>query len=518
MVTEGAAVFVQIDRALSDAQREVERERAEASRLDAQLRELVASRGEALDELARHYLPDVTRPQIEQTFVEVRGDLLAILRDKEQRRQEIEDQLVAGREQARKVESELEAVTARLNEKVKQREDLEARVTDALKEDAEFHRLSKAVVEAEQALHRNEQRVEAIRAEAAEKLPAFERSPLFRYLYGRGYGTASYQSYGLIARLDHWVARLIDFPRARQGYEFLRRVPPLVEEEVARRRKPFDELMRQVEAIQRRYAEEAGLTKVLDEGQQLGAARDRLVAELEQARARVLQLDRTKSEWSRDQLAYYHKAIDKFKGFLDRAEQRLLEQKARQTPEPKDDNLVAQLAQVGQSMKALDRKVAEQLDRRGDAERLRDGLNRLAQRFREANYDSDRSYFPADLDTNDLIEQCRSGRISPDQIWDELHRSQRFRPHPVERIPPGWPPSRGVPASSIDFPEIINSPAARILVGALGQVVGAAMRESASRGVQRRVETWSMPSTPSAPPAPPPPAASGGGFTSGEGF
>ncbi len=80
--------------------------------------------------------------------------------------------------------------------------------------------------------------------EAAEKLPQYDRSRLFRYLHDRGFGTSEYQAAGWVKSLDRWVADLIDFPNARNGYEFLKKAPGLVAAEVARRRDQFAELRR----------------------------------------------------------------------------------------------------------------------------------------------------------------------------------------------------------------------------------------------------------------------------------
>jgi chromosome segregation ATPase len=517
MVTEGRAVFEQIDRARHAAGQEVERGRAEAARLEGQLRELVATRGTTLVELARHYLPEISRPNVERSFAEVRDELTAILAQKEQKARELHESLGASNEEAARTNAELDGVTDRLNEKVRRREELEARVADELKADPEFQRLSKAALEAEQILHRNEQRVEEIRREAAEKLPAFDASRLFRYLYDRGYATPQYRAHGLIARLDRWVARLIDFPRARKGYEYLRRVPAMVEDEVRRRRQPFDELMQQVEAIQEARADAVGLTAVLEEGLRLGEARDRLVQELARTREESGVLERSLADLGRQRNAYYERAIETLKGFMERAEARVLEQRARQSPEPQDDALVSQIVEVGRSIADLNARLGELALGRQAAEQGHRELEDLARRYRQANFDSERSFFDGDLDVSALIDGCSRGQVGADAAWDRLRRAQRFRPHWVEPAPAPAPIPRipGLPPGSMHVPDAAWLPAGRILIGALGEIVGAAMRDSANRGVRRRAETWSMPS-PGPPPAPSPPSS--GGFTSGEGF
>ena len=77
--------------------------------------------------------------------------------------------------------------------------------------------------------------------------------------------------------IDAWVARLIDFGNARQGYEFLKKTPKLVADEVIRRRELFTKLMQQVEALEHAEADKIGLISVLKDGEALGARRDALV-------------------------------------------------------------------------------------------------------------------------------------------------------------------------------------------------------------------------------------------------
>ena len=86
---------------------------------------------------------------------------------------------------------------------------------------------------------------------------------MFQYLYRRGYGTSDYAARGTIRSLDKWVSDLIDFPKARYGYDYLKTTLKLMAEEVARRQAEFRKQMEQVEAIEDRYQDEVGLTQVM---------------------------------------------------------------------------------------------------------------------------------------------------------------------------------------------------------------------------------------------------------------
>ena len=93
MPTEGTDVMAALQADLEAAGSDLTECRKVASQLDGQLRELLSQRGENLVQLARIYLPQISRPAIEQTFQAVRGDLLGILARKDARQSELKTQL-----------------------------------------------------------------------------------------------------------------------------------------------------------------------------------------------------------------------------------------------------------------------------------------------------------------------------------------------------------------------------------------------------------------------------------------
>ena len=75
----GVKVYEYLQSEVNAARREVDQFAADLKRLDAEMDELVAHRGEALEELAEHYLPTITPQGVEATFAEVRDELRAVL-------------------------------------------------------------------------------------------------------------------------------------------------------------------------------------------------------------------------------------------------------------------------------------------------------------------------------------------------------------------------------------------------------------------------------------------------------
>jgi hypothetical protein len=512
MPTEGTELFEALQAELRAAGNEVDQCQSDVQALEGQTRELLDLRGKALLDLAEHFLPTISRPAIAATFEGIRADLLAILARKEKRQKELEAENSTCTEDTHHREAEIDDVTKRLNVKVAERERLEVQVADVLKQNADFQERSKLAIQAEERLHQNEQRVTQMQQEAAEKLPHYEQSRLFRYLYERGYGTPEYNCRGLILELDRWVARSIRFNEARAGYDFLKKTPELVAAEVDRRRTQFNELMHQVEAIEHAESDKAGLTAVLKEGEELGDRRDALVQELEQLRQKAQRLKDEMSGLDQQQNAFYKEALERFSSFLGKTRMALLEQRARQSPEPDDDAIVSQIGALDRQLDELKPRLASLADHRRAADRVREGFDQIVRRYRRSNFDSRRSFFDDRLKPRRSLEAFRSGEIDAESLWSALRSSQQFRPHWVE-------------TTTGSAGDMMASPTGRVILGAFFDLANQAMRDAAVRGVQRRNEfpfpgpmSFPMPRSmpmPSPRSAPPP---SEGSFTSGAGF
>ncbi|MDP3316786.1 MAG: hypothetical protein Q8M47_12080, partial [Devosia sp.] len=67
-----------------------------------------------------------------------------------------------------------------------------------------------------------------------QKGKPYRDDPLFMYLWERGFGTRNYRQTNLIQTLDAWVARLVDFPKARVNFAMLNEIPMRLREHAER--------------------------------------------------------------------------------------------------------------------------------------------------------------------------------------------------------------------------------------------------------------------------------------------
>lgn len=472
---------------------------SEINRLDEAANDLVERRGQAFLELAEHYLPAVTQQTVSQAFEEIRSELMEVLLRKQRHERELQKTIESDEAESRQLDEELQRVTTALNEKVAQREELEKEVVKRLEGDAEFQRLSTEALTAEKELNRNEERVEDIKNEAAEKLPSFEKSRLFQYLHKRGYGTSGYTKEGLTKRLDGWVAGLINYHRARRSYEFLRVTPELIANEVGRRRDQFNGLMELVEACEDRHADAVGLTAVMREGQELGRKRDGLIADIgkqedltEKHRQELSTLETCDNQ-------YYEQAVGRMKEFLSTLESRRLERATRATPEPEDDQIAAELSWLGEELDKTRRRSAELVGEQRIWKKRGAEIHDIWQRFRRADFDSGRSFFHPEFEIEVYLQQFSEGKLSHGELWSMIKAAQQFAPPWYENDRPGG--RRYEP----DF--------SYVLLHVLADIAGHALRHVAERGLERRSKLRKMfRSSHGRPPFP------DGGFTRGRGF
>ena len=425
---EGTDIIARLQQAARQLSAEAERSAGERASLESRVQQLVQQRGDAVVELARHYLPDLQSQTIESSFSEIRQELSGVLAQRDAAAR----QLAASAEQAQiqldQLRNQLKNVTDKLNEFVRQREALEATVAAELAKQPKFSEFSRLAEAARGALQRDRARVLELKQMAQEKLPAYQRSALFQYLVRRRYGTPDYRSRGLIRSLDRWVAGLVDYAQARHGYDFLCRAPEVLANELQARQQEFDALVVKMQAIENELAQTTGLAKVREQGTECGRQRDALVAETKTRQDALHAIQAELQQLSSGQNKFYQAALERMQRFLGQAKTSVLEAHARQTPEPEDDRIVALIASSTSETEPLRTKLeALTSEQRTAAARVRD-LQALIGRYQKANYDSTRSYFQDPFDFDALLAGFSSGQAKDEDLWQALRERQRFRP------------------------------------------------------------------------------------------
>lgn len=434
--------------------------------------ELDQQRDDALVRLAEHYLPELSPDAIDETWSELRSSITLVLRRKEDHASQTKLRLDDLTNERNESEQRLIDLNTQLDEAIESREKIVGQIETTLRDDAKFAELSDRAAMAEVALERAEANLDEIDQDAARKLPSYDASTLFRYLYDRGYGTSKYSSRGMTRQFDRMLARYIDFSHAKKGYEFLLRTPGHMREIIAEDRDALETVMQELERRRDEIADSHGLVDASKLCSKLEKERDALLKKLEDF------LERTKSvqaEWREledPRGTYYQEAIGQFREMLSAMSSRDLKRRAEKTRDITDDQIVARLLGVESDIEQMDRSARSRQSAVKDDYVFLEDLGKLIQRFRAAQFDSARSQFVDSFNLDGEIQDARD-EVDIDRLWKRLRKAQRWG---------SWGGSQSSRNRS--------NPLTHVLINAMGQAAGGTLSEHAKRAGKRRESSW----------------------------
>ena len=468
MPISGPTAHQQLMDGYANAQKTLEAARESIGATKEQRDQLDDTRAEALVDLAEHYLPELTRDAIRTTWVEIRSTVVQIMERKEDHRSQLRQSLDRLNLNRDREEQTLAEITSQLDAALEEQGSIADEVETILRQDQEFVALSDRAAVAEAALERAEANLNEIEQDAAKKLPAYDNSKLFRYLYDQGFGTSTYPKRGFTRRMDRSIAKLIDFKKAKQGYEFLRTTPEQMRKVIAGDRQSFDTVMQELERRRDQIAAEKGLPEKIQAAEEERARHVAQVKTLDELREKTESLEHELTDLENTRGPYYREAITVFRQMLDRADTRDLARRARSTAEITDDQIVAQLSGVQSDIEHLHDAARRRRDDIREHQEYLDALGRMIQQFRASEFNSSRSQFVGSLD---LVEELYRGRDARDvdELWEKIRQSQRWGPTAVEQLT-----------------KVATHPLTQILINAMAHAAGGALENHARRAGYRR--------------------------------
>lgn len=427
---DGSRVLAELRSTATGARRDADAAEAVAARVRDHAAALQRERMQTLQELALQQLPELTPATAGATLPELANEIADFERQRQQRGVQLQARLA---ELERTMTARTEALgteTTAVDRLAAQRDELSANVAARLAADPEYPPLAERATQAEVRLARDVARQQETTAEAKKKLPPYESSRLFQYLWRRQHGTPEYASRGFVARMDRRLAEFIGYTKAAASYRFLQTTPKLVQLEVERRTEEVASLRARLAAMEDALEAELGVTALQAQIDTQVAEREKHVAEIERLRAEIAGVHQAMRDETGSRGKFHELALQRLTAFLTRAEAAALERHAASTPDPADDRLVAALRMcTGELAKvAAEAGPLEQNARRLDA--IADGLEELQVRFRRAEYDAGRSEFDG-RDLDGLLRDARSGGLPAEDLWRALVARQRFRSVPV---------------------------------------------------------------------------------------
>tara|TARA_R110002049_G_scaffold4601_5_gene32437 strand:- start:623968 stop:625449 length:1482 start_codon:yes stop_codon:yes gene_type:complete len=468
MPISGPVVHRQLMDSFKQGQARLEQVRGQTSDTHELREELDDSRGDALVRLAEYYLPELTREAISNTWTEVRNGVSQVLLRKEDHRRHLHETLSDVNSRRGAADESLVTITRQLDEAVGDQQQVAKQVETQLQNDKDFVTLADRAAVAEAALERAEANLAEIEQDSTHKLPGFQQSALFQYLYDRGFGTPQYTKRGFTRRMDRWLAKYIDYRKARESYEFLRKTPEQMRTIIAEDRTALDTVMDELERKRDTIAEQLGLPEKVKISTELLEQRDEMLVKLDELGKETQHVEHELSELEQTRGPYYREAIQLFREMLDRVDSRDLEQRARATREMTDDQIVARLQGVEAEIDQLDDAAQHRRSQIDQMQRMLDALGRLIQRFRTAGYDSSRAQFVGSLDVVEGLRRAQSEHEVED-LWQTIRQAHSWGPTTMDKIT-----------------QVATHPMTQVLINAMAHAAAGAMSDHARRAGHRR--------------------------------
>ena len=286
------------------------------------LRRLADRNTDAFVELARHYLPELTRRQLPQTWSEVRGRIEDILLVKEDRERQLQNELSA----TQRMINQLSAQCGQIEEELKHAKLVLSCKTGNFRK---MMREDPAIVACQESIEQVDEEIECAiaalehaKSEAIKKVPDYEQCHLFQYLENQKYGTPEYSGSLIERQWDRWVAKLIKYSEARKSYRHLVQTPKVIHDLIQKKQRAYQNLLQQLRDSRENAKAKYG---VQEEEKRWEAVRNRFnetVNEQQRQRWHESSLKDELAELENVNCNYYDQAIDIYCKFLRKLEPR----------------------------------------------------------------------------------------------------------------------------------------------------------------------------------------------------
>ncbi|WP_137127884.1 hypothetical protein [Roseomonas sp. HF4] len=438
-MVSGATVLQEMDGRMAEAQRELSAAQTEADRLAARRDGLRAEEADALRDLARLRVQEITEGKAALDALDTAG---ARVRESLRRRAEgleaAQRALLDARDALSAAEARRDAEAAKLRAE----EDAEAALLrDAearAAEDADYRRIATAAEEAERTAQHAEQKAGFAQRDFEEKGAPYRADPLFAYLWDRGWGTGRYRAMPIVRMLDGWVARLIEFEPARRSYALLADLPGHMTAHAQRMRANADAAVRAMverrRAIAGLPAERKPSTGALEAAEDAVDAAEAALAQAEARRSALAAGDDPDSQ----------AAIQALEAAIGARSLRTLREEAARTPTREDDAIVARLEIAAAERGRVETAHAEAAVQAEAARRRMSELQSLRQDLRSRGVEHGQWGFASGAAVGLLLGEVLRGTLSRDGFWDRMERQRMpgtmqgsSRPGPWNRPLPG---------------------------------------------------------------------------------
>lgn len=372
--------------------------------------------------LARLRLNDLADDVVVHDLSAAEQQAHMLLRQREDSVKLLDTDLAGIETELARLNQEREAASKDLEEKSKALAAAEDAVLSELSNTEAYEVQRVKADEAEKVAHHAEQKAQFAEQDRLEKGKPYEDDPLFMYLWRAGFGTPKYKG-GFIARiLDRWVARLIEFDRARANCAMLVQIPKRLQAHAERQRALADEEADRLEDMARaalRSAEPTACRERLTDAQ---ARLGDLDARIEAAEARRATMFEKRAALNSGADEQTTEALDVIVAALKRDDLRQLKQQAMRTPLPEDDTVVDRIEDIETEIQDVKDAVDERKALQAEQRKRMAELERVRREHRQNGGGDDAWDFQDTRMLTMMLAQVLGGALSGDRVRDQMSR------------------------------------------------------------------------------------------------
>lgn len=424
---EGSAVHSAIERKVREVEKQSKALTSDVTNYENQIVRFQEEHEAAYTKLAYMYLPDISAESVSSTLRELEGAVKKIFQEKQKQRKSVEDNMEDCEQRKEQLEERLKQATSQLNEKAQQRDILQTETNTELQQNPNYVELIQQADQARKVVRLYTLRLEEVKTQASNKLPAYRDERLFMYLLEREYNTPRYQASNLISRLDSIVAEVVGFKEAKKNYNFLTSMPELMNIEVEKRQEELDKLVKELKTIEDAAAERKGLVKVNAEGKALEEERAEIINKLSAIDKKYQTYTQQRKALDDETDEYHEQAISELRTYLKGEAISNLKERARSTRGSEDDQLVNRIETIDTEVKQLKEQAKDAKAKRDKVQGTLDGLKDILRYSDRNDYESSSSYFRSSFNIGEIITGIVAGKYAIDNIKDLLKKNQQFR-------------------------------------------------------------------------------------------
>ena len=339
----------------------------------------------------------------------------------------------------RKLNADRKSLTAQSENLNKVIDDLEIKLDKigddaraALASDPGYEALNKSFEDFQSVCQQAEEKTQKAIENRKLKGQAYEKDPLFMYLWDRKFGTKDYGSRRLIRWLDGKVANHIGYNEARANYAILIEIPVRLNEHLEKLK---NRLAAEKSKLDKLVAEKIKQIAGKDLHKELASARTDqhdLNLKADQLAAELTELTGLLNHYALGQDKTFTEAVNLTTNFLQKDSLSELRRLARLSESNVDDEIIASLQFTEREIHGLERESEDQKEELEKLFRKKQELLELAANFRRDHYDDVSSEFDMESNLEVFLEELLRGAITGADYWNQARRHHKWRRRPAD--------------------------------------------------------------------------------------